>query len=83
MVYFILWVVIILAVILAIPVTSWMENRRRRALLGPPEPEESLDEVSPDEEAAEGIDEAVEEVEEEPIEVSGGGDFSAFDEEFK
>ncbi len=82
MLYFILWVLLILAVIIAIPVVNWLENKRRRELAGGPEAEESVDEAAPDEEQPEGVEE-VEEVEEEPMEVPGGGDFSAFDEEFK
>lgn len=88
MIYFILWVLLIVAVIVSVPVASWLDNKKRRDLAGPAETPHAADDESPDEAFA---DEAAPaefgdefgEAEAEPIEVSGGEDFSAFDDEFK
>ena len=90
MFYFILWVLFMLAVIVAVPVVNAIENKRRRALL-PDEPEEAEVDEELDEEPAEGGFGEAEEAGE-PAEVGsefggddelGGDDFSAFDDEFK
>lgn len=82
MLYFILWVILILAVIVSVPVVNALENKRRRELYGEPESESPAEEEMFEEAEPEGFGEA-EPVEEEPIEVAGGDDFSAFDDEFK
>ncbi|MEM9365633.1 MAG: hypothetical protein AAGD07_06520 [Planctomycetota bacterium] len=99
MIYFILWAVFLLGCIVAVPVAQMMENRKRRALLGPEAAQAGFE----DEEEAEFTDgefqdEGVQEVA--SFEEGGGDgfegmgddngfgeasadDFAAFDEEFK
>ena len=80
MMYFLLWVVFLLTVILAVPIVSFVENRKRQAALGPrvkeskEEPEAENDSGAVEEESGEATFEAVEET---PL---GGDDFSAFEE---
>ena len=83
-VYFTLWVLFIVAVIAAVPITNAVEKKRRREAMPQPPTEE------PDEEPVEAAEfEQTEsegfgdEIPEETAEVAGGDDFSAFDEEFK
>lgn len=65
MIYFILWVIFLLIVILSVPIANWLENRARRAAMGPmPEPTEA--------EAEE--EEAAEEAEPEMADEFGGGE---------
>lgn len=82
MLYFILWTIFLLAVILAVPIVNWLENKQRREAL---EPSSAEEEASEDEVAEEQAEEEFEG--EEPVEVGteefGGDDFSAFEEEFK
>jgi hypothetical protein len=80
MMYFILWVVFLLTVILAVPIVSFVENRKRQAALGPrvKESEEELEADGESEAFEEEPGEATfEAVEETPL---GGDDFSAFEE---
>lgn len=93
MIYFILWAVFLLGCIVAVPVAQMMENRKRRAHLGPEAAQAGFEEEEP--ELADGGVEEVASFDE------GGGDgfegigedngfgeasaddFAAFDEEFK
>ncbi|TWU50521.1 hypothetical protein Poly51_38110 [Rubripirellula tenax] len=86
MLYFIPWVMLLLAVILAVPVTSFLEKRKYAP--AKPRPDEITDEsgYEDEHEVAEASDEVVmdeEQVEEVAFETPGGDDFSAFDEDFK
>lgn len=57
MAFFIMWVLFLLAVIVSVPLVSWLENRKRLAALGPmPEPDEAGEADEPGEEGA--VDEA-------------------------
>ena len=95
MLYFIAWVVLMLAAILAVPIVSTMEKRK---LQGPkPKKTKDTEEAAADgddeavEPAAEGEGAAIEEgaIEEsdanpeEPFGTGAPDDFSAFEEEFK
>lgn len=93
MLYFILWVVFILAVILVVPIVNMIENKRRAALMPAMPAEEDWSEEDQVDEAF--VDEPAEEATfddgggfgEAPVEeladFGGGEDFSAFDDEFK
>lgn len=87
MIYFILWVLLIVAVIASVPVASWLDNKKRRDLAGPQETaddaDENADEAFAEEETPAEFGDEVAEAEAEPIEIAGGDDFSAFDDEFK
>ncbi len=88
MIYFILWVLLIVAVIVSVPVASWLDNKKRRALAGPQPTandadDENADEAFPEEKTPPEFGDEIAEAEAEPVEVSGGDDFSAFDDEFK
>jgi len=88
MIYFILWVLLIVAVIVSVPVANWLDNKKRRALAGPQstandDDDENADEAFAEEETPGEFGDEVAEAEAEPVEVAGGDDFSAFEEEFK
>ncbi len=75
MMYFIPWVIFLLVVILAVPVTAFLEKRKRQAALGPMDDE--VDEESAEEseaEEGEATEEAAEAVEFEATEVAPGDD---------
>lgn len=90
MLYFVPWVVFLLAVALAVPVVSMLEKRKH----APPKPakDESIDQ---DAVSAEDVDmgnskgelgdESMQDFPEEDVQIDapGGDDFSAFDEDFK
>jgi flagellar biosynthesis/type III secretory pathway M-ring protein FliF/YscJ len=83
-VYFFLWVVFIVAVIAAVPIANALEKKRRREAM-PQQPteepaEEPVETAEFEQTESEGFGD---ELPEETAEVTGGDDFSAFDEEFK
>jgi len=94
MLYFIPWVVFLLVVILAVPVTAWLEKRKLQQASGPAKSETEEDfEPTAEGETESGEAVAAEETDEgfgesegadgEIPEPEGGDDFSAFDEEIK
>ncbi|QDT04522.1 hypothetical protein K227x_29140 [Rubripirellula lacrimiformis] len=91
MLYFIPWVVFLLAVVLSVPVVSWLEKRKH----GPPKSSSKVADDAADDESAgdDPLSEDAVEVAEDAAEVEmaddvqfdapGGEDFSAFEEDFK
>jgi len=79
-VYFILWVVFIVAVIAAVPIVNALEKKRRREAMPQQPVEEPVETAEFEQTESEGFGD---EMPEETAEVAGGDDFSAFDEEFK
>ncbi|MGB7328226.1 MAG: hypothetical protein WBD31_25345 [Rubripirellula sp.] len=90
MLYFIPWVVFVLAVVLAVPVVSFLEKRKHAA------PESASDEpIENDEMAVSDRDEVAESdefgevamdadpVDDVQLDAPGGNDFSAFEDDFK
>lgn len=80
MIYFFFWVAFLLAVLLAVPIVTFLEKRKYRA----EHPAEFVQEEPAAEDAVEvagdEIDDTPGEAEPEFAEVEGGDDFSAFDE---
>lgn len=78
MMYFIFWVLFLLAVILAVPVVSFLEKRKRQAALGPDDAES--EEVAGEEEEA--AEEALGEAEFAAVDEtpSEGDEFAEFEE---
>ena len=85
MIFFIPWVIFLLFVILAIPVTSMLEKRKYKAAMADQYGDESFGEEAVDDGGAEMLEATGDEAAGfgDVPEPAGGNDFSAFDEEFK
>lgn len=87
-VYSIFWILLILAIIVAIPVVNAMEKKKRLAAM-PAEPDDAFadQDAESDESAEDAFGDSQEEPEfaavDDPAGEPAGDDFAAFDEEFK